>query len=291
MAVKYFRELFSKAVLDRFRVYENLDRVEDRVKDLRSGKQIAYSDLLKIADDSLWPFSKFWAWPTKDQIEEGLKTTEGLLSFERIEDESYEKEMITKLDSILKNIALVSILLRFVYPERYGIYSPPVLHISKTERGKSEVEDYINYLNNLRMIFSITEIRERYGVDRIADVDMLLLSVSQLGDQYLDEFNSIFIRNYHPPHTYLIEISEEFEKSIQKYDKLQKGRVLEAIFFLGKLPSFAVGDTIKPLKNDNRGRWRYRIGDYRLLYLPDEEQKVVKLLKYGPRKDIYRELA
>jgi|GEM_PF-177285 len=291
MAAKYFRELFSKAVLDRFGVYENLDMIEDRVYDLRAGRAIAYSDLLKIADDSLWPFCRFWASPAEDKIVKGLKTTEGLLSFKAIEDELYEKEMITKLNAIFENIALVSILLRFVYPEGYGIYSPPVLHISKTEHGKSEVEDYINYLKNLRMIFSIIEIRERYGVDRIADVDMLLLSVSQLGDQYLDEFNSIFIRNYHPPHSFLIEISEQFEKSIEKYDKLQKGRVLEAVFYLGKSPSFAIGDTIKPLKNDKKGRWRYRIGDYRLVYLPDEEQKVVKLIKYGPRKDVYRELA
>lgn len=289
MATEYFRQLFEKAVLDHFDVYENLDAIEKKVFHLRSGIPIAYSDLQKISDDSLWPFSKFWSWPSRERIEESLEKTAGLLGEDQLRNELLEKKAIIKLNEIFKNIALVSVLLRFIYPEKYGIYSPPVLHISKTERGKSEVEDYINYLKNLRMLFDIVEIREKYGVKRIADVDMLLLSVSQLGNQYLEEFNSIFIRNYYPHKNYLIEISDDFEKSIEKFDKLAKGRMLEAILHIKKSPIFGIGDTIKPLKNDDRGRWRYRIGDFRLIYLPNKKQYLVTLLKYGPRNEIYRE--
>jgi hypothetical protein len=133
--------------------------------------------------------------------------------------------------NIFNTFALVSILLRFIFPEHYGVYSPPVLHISGTERGKNEVDDYINYLNVLRSILNIYEIRERYKVKRVADVDMLLLAISKLSENYLDEFNALYAKGYLPSQTYLIEVSHEFCKSIEKSDKTIKGRVLEAIIF------------------------------------------------------------
>ena len=118
---------------------------------------------------------------------------------------------------------------------------------------------------------------------------MLLLAVSELGNDILEEFISIFISNYHPVQKYLIQFSKEFEKSINKCDKTIKGRVLEGIIHLEKSPLFEIGDTIKPLKNDAKKRWRYRFGDYRLVYFPDEGRRIVILLDFGPRKDIYRE--
>ncbi len=47
------------------------------------------------------------------------------------------------------------------------------------------------------------------------------------------------------------------------------------------------GNTIKKLKSwDNV--WRYRLGDYRLIYSALPENRVVQLLAIGPRKDVYQ---
>ena len=47
------------------------------------------------------------------------------------------------------------------------------------------------------------------------------------------------------------------------------------------------GNTIVPLKGwDNL--WRYRLGDYRLIYSALPQQHVVQLLAIGPRKDVYQ---
>lgn len=287
MKLMDFRELFKKAVFDGYGVHEDLEIIEKRVSHLRAGATIKYEDLENIADDDLWPFSKFWNWPSKNKLNSALKETEGILEKLKENIPNNEREVLLRLNTIFKNISLVSILLRFVFPEHYGIYSRPVLHISGTERGRNEIDDYFNYLSVLRSILNIYEIRDRYKVERVADVDMLLLAISKLNGDYLDEFNSLYAKGYRPSETYLIEVSHEFSKSVEKSDKTTKARILEAIFRLSKEPCISVGDTLKPLQN-NKGRWRYRIGDYRLIYLPKKGNKIVSLLDFGSRGDVYK---
>lgn len=286
MALLSYKDLFDKAVRVRLGVVENLEIIEARVAHLRKGGQLEYQDLLAIADDSLWPFSSFWSWPNRYQIEQKLEETKVLLSQLR-HTPGDEGEIIQKLFNIFKNIGLVSIILRFVHPEHYGIHSLPVLETAKSKRGKNEVEDYINYLNVLRTILETKEMRERYGLRRAADVDMLLFAISQLGEKYHLEFNAFYAKYYAPCKVYLIEISNDFQSRIDKFDKILKGRILEAIIHLSKNPFFAVGDTVKPLTQDRKGEWRYRIGDYRLIYVPNREGHIVRIVAFGPRGGIY----
>ena len=204
-----YKVLFKRAVLEGFGVQENLEVIEKRVSHLRTGASIEYEDLENIADHKLWPFNEYWEWPAKENIFIALKETEGILSALEQDYVNNEKEVLMRLYSIFRSISLVSILLRFVFPEHYGIYSKPVLHISGSERGRNDIEDYLNYLNVLRSILNIYEIRDRYGVERVADVDMLLLAVSKLGGDYLDEFNSLYAKGYRPSESYLTPIFAE----------------------------------------------------------------------------------
>lgn len=64
-------------------------------------------------------------------------------------------------------------------------------------------------------------------------------------------------------------------------------RVIEALTVMREGPTTAHGNTVKPLTRELKGKWRYRIGDYRLVYEPDSERQVVKLLGISHRKDVY----
>lgn len=282
-----FKELFRQAILKNFGVHENLEAIEDSVKHLKDGSPITYEDLLEIANDSLWPFSRFWSWPSREQIEPRLMETKSLLAMIKEDREAHERNVIIKLCQLFKNIGLVSIILRFVFPEYYGIYSPPVLFVARTERGKNEIDDYLNYLEELRNIVSILEIREKYGVYKVSDVDMLLMALSHMDESYLEEFNSIFVRNYKPKKNFLIRISDTFSKSIEKYEKELKGQIFDAIVYLSKKPTSVLGNTILPLKGKDKGKWRYRIRKYRLIYEPNDEKEIVSVLDIDTREDIY----
>ena len=43
----------------------------------------------------------------------------------------------------------------------------------------------------------------------------------------------------------------------------------------------------KALVANHKGKWRYRVGDYRLLALIEDEEIVITIIDVGHRKDIY----
>lgn len=82
-------------------------------------------------------------------------------------------------------------------------------------------------------------------------------------------------------------LSDDFIKSIERVDKKIQGRVLEAITKIAQSPTVVIGDTVKPLTADLKGLWRYRIGDYRLIYAPDVDAKHITPLSFEARGDVY----
>jgi mRNA interferase RelE/StbE len=39
----------------------------------------------------------------------------------------------------------------------------------------------------------------------------------------------------------------------------------------------------------NRGGWRIRVGDFRVIYEIDDDQRAVTVLRIGHRRDVYRQ--
>ena len=86
---------------------------------------------------------------------------------------------------------------------------------------------------------------------------------------------------------WLFAFSEQFSKSIKRVDKKLKGRILEAIGDICRNPTTAKGNTTRPLTGEHSGLWRYRVGDYRLIYEPDNQNHRVTLLTFSPRGGAY----
>jgi len=55
-----------------------------------------------------------------------------------------------------------------------------------------------------------------------------------------------------------------------------------------KAPMTPTGNTIKPLEGDKKGFWRYREGDYRIVYLPDKSNLKVVFFDFNSRGEIYK---
>lgn len=82
--------------------------------------------------------------------------------------------------------------------------------------------------------------------------------------------------------------SDEFRKCVKKIqDKTLRGRMFDAITDLFANPMVIKGDTVKPLEGDKKGCWRYRIGDYRLIYFPIIQTKRIVLISFGGRGHVY----
>jgi len=89
---------------------------------------------------------------------------------------------------------------------------------------------------------------------------------------------------------YRIFITDEFDKSLHKItsrDRLAiEKKLLEYLApQIKSEPHY--GANIKKLKGYNPETWRYRIGNYRLFYLIDDEEKRVDFISVDQRKDAY----
>ena len=84
-----------------------------------------------------------------------------------------------------------------------------------------------------------------------------------------------------------VGMSNEFIKAIEGIDRKLQGRILEAISLISREPTTSKGDTVKPLTSDLKGLWRYRIGDFRLVYYPDIANKRVVLVTFASRGSAY----
>jgi hypothetical protein len=169
-----YKQLFSSIARTESGENQNLGIIEERLTHLRKGSALSYEDLEAISDAKLFPFLKYWMWPYRSQIEKKLEATKGW--FKDLPKD--EERIIQGLDKIFKNIALVSIILRFARPDIYAIYSIPVLQILRIERGRNDVEEYLNYIHEIRVL------RSCFGVETTAEVDGIVWAISQQKDKY-----------------------------------------------------------------------------------------------------------
>lgn len=86
---------------------------------------------------------------------------------------------------------------------------------------------------------------------------------------------------------WLIAMSREFMKAIQSIDRKLQGRILEALAEISENPTVMKGDTIKPLTRELSGLWRYRLGDYRLIYQPLPGRNEILLVNFAARGSVY----
>lgn len=115
-------------------------------------------------------------------------------------------------------------------------------------------------------------------------------SLQPLLDSTELEFEFAYIEPVRPeakPNEWGFHMTANFIKSVKDLDKSMRGRVLDAITEICKHPLTAKGDTVKPLHGDLVGCWRYRLGDYRLIYQPFKEFHRIDLITIGGRGSVY----
>lgn len=85
---------------------------------------------------------------------------------------------------------------------------------------------------------------------------------------------------------YRILVAKECKKSIDKTSCSVKLAIENAFSILSLNPSNGVN--IKLLKGKWSGHYRYRIGNYRLIYSIDNERILIKAIKFASRGDVYK---
>jgi len=156
---------FSEVCRKKYGEGFDLGAVEEKVRGLRRETELTYSDLRFFESSEHWWFERFWIFPPENKVAPALKGLK--FDFWNLSEKN-EADLIRQLLYIFKSVDLVSIILRFIRPDAYAIFSSPIQRMLDIRRGHEPVETYVNYLADVR------EIRKHYGFHRVADVDMAL---------------------------------------------------------------------------------------------------------------------
>jgi mRNA-degrading endonuclease RelE of RelBE toxin-antitoxin system len=85
-----------------------------------------------------------------------------------------------------------------------------------------------------------------------------------------------------------IGFGEDWFKSIDKLDNKLKGKLWKVIEKIKRNPCNNQGNTIKQLVGNFENIWRYRLGDWRIFYYPDEKFNNILFLHLSPRGGAYK---
>ncbi len=84
--------------------------------------------------------------------------------------------------------------------------------------------------------------------------------------------------------TYTIEISTSAAKALHRLAKANRLRVVGAIELLSVDPR---PPGAKMLRGGDHGRWRVRVGDYRIVYTIEDNRFLVLILRVAHRREVY----
>jgi len=82
---------------------------------------------------------------------------------------------------------------------------------------------------------------------------------------------------------YRIKVTKRFEKDFKKFGKKRRSIFMEKIRRIEKEPHHA-----KRLHGELEGKYSLRIGDYRIIYKIDDDQKEITLYTILHRKRAYK---
>ena len=86
--------------------------------------------------------------------------------------------------------------------------------------------------------------------------------------------------------TWTFEFSKKAEKQFKKLDDIIQSRIKRAVFErLVTNPKLV----LIPLTGDKANLYKFRVGDYRLLCLRDDQKLHVLVIKVKHRKDVYKD--
>ena len=87
--------------------------------------------------------------------------------------------------------------------------------------------------------------------------------------------------------SYNVETTARFDKEFKKLDKYTQRMIMAWIRknLIGCADPRAHG---KGLTANRSGQWRYRIGDYRLICVIEDDRLVILALSIGHRSEIYK---
>ena len=86
---------------------------------------------------------------------------------------------------------------------------------------------------------------------------------------------------------YSVETTERFDREFKKLDRYTQ-KMIKAWILKNLVDCDYPRIHGKALTSNRKGQWRYRIGDYRLICIIEDDKLIITALNIGHRRDVYK---
>ena len=153
MSASYLHRCFRlhgklRSIYYRKNLHQDVGAIEKEMEGVRSSGQLNYEDLERIVNPDVWDADDFGYWPSRVELERSLESR----YWDFWNQPRNEDELIAGLLEVFRQIELVSVVLRFIVPEHFGIMSPPVENLLGIGPSPNHVGKYRRYLESLREV-------------------------------------------------------------------------------------------------------------------------------------------
>lgn len=77
------------------------------------------------------------------------------------------------------------------------------------------------------------------------------------------------------------------KKEFKKLDTIAQKLIKEKLLILSQNPE-SVKNNIKPLKGIHKGKFRFRVNNYRIIIKKEDDKLIITIISIRHRKDIYK---
>lgn len=153
----------------------SLRALEKKLEPVGSGKRwLVAKDVATLFDRSASPYALYWQPPDLKQLDTELRETRLYLYPD-------SGDLMQRVLRVFHNIGVASIVLRFVHPGRYGIFSTPVIHLLQVHRPHT-LELYQSYCEELR------EWQRHFRLESVAQTETALWTYQSLAAVSEEEY-------------------------------------------------------------------------------------------------------
>jgi len=77
------------------------------------------------------------------------------------------------------------------------------------------------------------------------------------------------------------------QKEFKRLDSIAQKLIKEKLLLLAKDPEI-VKNNLKSLQGNHKGKFRLRVGNYRVIIKKEDDKLIITVISVGHRKDIYK---
>lgn len=213
-----FLKRFGDVCQAKFNQAYNFEYVEKKLLPVREGdRELTARDVALMFDSSRTPFAKYWPAPREKEL--ALTLNKERLRLHKISPRP--QKLFLQLLNLFHNAGVASIVLRFVHPGRFGIFSTPVLNLLQIQRPKT-VDLYLDFCEELRVW------QERFGLHTVAETEMSLWTYDQLSKGVADPKEADRIRRQFDGDLWLQRrrLSQTLSPFLQRYGPFEMARIV-----------------------------------------------------------------